>query len=98
VQLTFDSTAAVLAPVTDGSAVVYARESGTGPGTVQQLIYRGADGGEEELTPPLSGAVFPESRIWTGVPFYATWNGWTAFELPDESGTWHTRVRGPGGE
>ncbi|HSU18083.1 hypothetical protein [Longimicrobium sp.] len=84
-QLTFDTAAAVQAPVTDGSAFAYGQLAGGS----HRLVYRGADGGEEVLTPWRAG---------TEPLMYQMMSGWTAFEGPDAAGTWRPFVRAPSGE
>jgi hypothetical protein len=85
-QLTSDTAYGVSAPVTDGSAFLYLRKPAGSTDPARQLVYRGAGGGEEVLTP----AAAPVR--------YGLLNGWAAFEYPDAAGAFHTFVRTPSGE
>ncbi|HSU18082.1 hypothetical protein [Longimicrobium sp.] len=95
-QLTTDAGVAVRGPVTDGSAILYLRETGTGTSATHRLVYRGAGGAEELLTPDLPStggqpAIAPRRD-------YQLLNGWAAFQYPDASGAFHTFVRTPSGD
>jgi hypothetical protein len=85
-QLTFDPAVSVRAPATDGTAFVYLL---AGSGIARRLVYRGAGGAEEALTPWIA----PQNE-----PLYQLLGGWTAFSYPDGAGVSHVRARTPAGE
>jgi hypothetical protein len=96
-QLTSD-TFDVQNPVTDGSAFVYAQQRQSGTPVMLRLVYHGAGGLEEALTPFFHSDLFAGGDAAVPGRTYQIRNGWVAFEYPDGADTYHTFVRTPSGD
>jgi hypothetical protein len=85
-------------PVTEGSAFVYAQQRRSGTPVMLRLVYHGAGGAEEALTPFFHRDLFVGGSAAVAGQTYQIRNGWVAFEYPDGADTYHTFVRTPSGD